>query len=163
MDHTINYQGGCNCGQSRYQIEGQPMITHFCHCRWCQRETGSAFVINGLIERSRIELISGELETIYLPSFSGMGRKVLRSSHCRVNLWSHFAFAGIGEQVAFLRISTLDDNGAMPPDVHIYTESKVSWVNIEGTAKILPGYYRARDIWSKESLARKKVLQQLVK
>jgi len=139
------------------------MIIHCCHCRWCQRETGSAFVINGLIERSRIELISGELETVDLPSFSGMGQKVLRCSHCHVNLWSHFAFAGIGEQVAFLRISTLDDNSAMPPDVHIYTESKVPWVNIEGTAKILSGYYRARDIWSKESLARKKALQQLVK
>ena len=158
MNQETIYQGGCNCGQARYRVEGYPMIVHCCHCRWCQRETGAAFVINGLIERSRIELISGELKTIHLPSFSGQGQKVHQCSICRVNLWSHFAFAGIGEQVAFLRVSTLDDSAAMQPDVHIYTESKIPWLSIKGPAKILPGYYRTRDLWSAESLARKAAL-----
>ena len=123
--NTTIYQGGCNCGRSRYGLAGHPMIVHCCHCRWCQRETGSAFVINGLIELDRIELSSGELDTVHLPTFSGQGQKVVQCKHCRVHLWSHFAFAGIGEQVAFLRVSTLNDDNAISPDVHIYTASKL--------------------------------------
>ena len=119
-------------------------------------------MINGLIELDRIELSSGEVDGVQLPTFSGQGQKVVQCKHCRVHLWSHFAYAGIGEQIAFLRVSTLNDDNAISPDVHIYTASKLPWVKVEGTAKVLPGYYTARDLWSKESLARMKALQQLL-
>jgi hypothetical protein len=36
------FDGGCTCGEVRYRLLGRPMIVHACHCRWCQRETGSA-------------------------------------------------------------------------------------------------------------------------
>ena len=43
-------EGGCACGAVRYRLKSAPMIVHCCHCRDCQRQTGSAFVINVLIE-----------------------------------------------------------------------------------------------------------------
>ena len=49
-------EGGCACGAVRYRMKREPMFVHCCHCTSCQTETGTAFVINALIE-------SGEVET----------------------------------------------------------------------------------------------------
>ena len=57
-------EGRCTCGAVRYRLQDKPFAVHCCHCRDCQRETGSAFVINGLIETPHVEVIEGEPETI---------------------------------------------------------------------------------------------------
>ncbi|KAH8174067.1 glutathione-dependent formaldehyde-activating [Sarocladium implicatum] len=43
-------QGGCPCGLVRFQLELPPLIVHCCHCTACQRQQGSAFAINAVIE-----------------------------------------------------------------------------------------------------------------
>jgi len=52
-------EGGCTCRAVRYRITSRPLVVHFSHCRWCQRETGSAFVPNAMIEADRVELLGG--------------------------------------------------------------------------------------------------------
>jgi hypothetical protein len=52
-------EGGCGCGQVRYRMEGAPLVVHCCHCRWCQRETGSAFALNAMIEADRVVVLAG--------------------------------------------------------------------------------------------------------
>ncbi len=47
---TTNLSGGCGCGALRYLLWSGPMIVHCCHCKDCQRQTGSAFVVNAVIE-----------------------------------------------------------------------------------------------------------------
>ena len=49
------FSGGCACGEIRYRLDSAPMFVHCCHCAPCQSETGSAFVINALIESDRVE------------------------------------------------------------------------------------------------------------
>jgi len=49
--------GGCACGQTRYRLRSAPLFVHCCHCRDCQRQTGSAFVVNALIETDRVEIL----------------------------------------------------------------------------------------------------------
>ena len=44
------HEGGCTCGAVRYRLKGAPMFVHCCHCHLCQIQTGTAFVLNGLIE-----------------------------------------------------------------------------------------------------------------
>ena len=51
--------GGCACGELRYRLRWPPLFVHCCHCLNCQRQTGSAFVINVLIESDRVELLAG--------------------------------------------------------------------------------------------------------
>lgn len=51
-------EGGCDCREVRYRMMTRPLFVHCCHCRWCQRETGSAFVINAMIEAERVELVA---------------------------------------------------------------------------------------------------------
>ena len=58
----MNMRGQCSCGQIQFQVHAPPMIVHCCHCTWCQRETGSAFVINAVVETDRVELASGKTE-----------------------------------------------------------------------------------------------------
>ncbi len=50
MPEKESFHGGCTCGQVRYRMRKAPMFVHCCHCRWCQRETGTAFALNGLVE-----------------------------------------------------------------------------------------------------------------
>ena len=81
-------EGGCACGATRYRMASAPMFVHCCHCRWCQRETGSAFALNAIIEADRLTLLQGAPDIVDAPSESGKGQKIARCPHCRVALWS---------------------------------------------------------------------------
>ena len=70
--HEID--GGCACGGIRYRLASKPMFVHCCHCRECQRQTGSAFVVNALIETDRVERLAGETEGIPVPDRQRDGR-----------------------------------------------------------------------------------------
>ena len=144
-------EGGCTCRGVRYRMTAPSMITHCCHCRWCQRETGSAFVINAVVETSSLE-VSGETETVDTPSLSGKGQKIVRCPRCKVALWSHYP--GGGKALAFVRVGTLDDPDAVPPDVHIYTASKQPWVRLPEGARVFREFYNVPEVWTPEALAR---------
>ena len=100
-------EGRCTCGAVRYRLQDKPFAVHCCHCRDCQRETGSAFVINGLIETPHVEVIEGEPETILTPSASGKGQQVVRCPNCKVALWSHYG--GMGEKAAFACTAAVEE------------------------------------------------------
>jgi hypothetical protein len=74
MNVQPNTEGGCTCRQVRYRLIGTPLIVHACHCRWCQRETGTAHVLNALYEANRVVHTAGEPEIVVTPSASGKGR-----------------------------------------------------------------------------------------
>lgn len=144
--------GGCACGGLRYELSSAPLFVHCCHCSWCQRESGSAFALNALIETDRVRLISGEPETVSTPSASGKRQIFLRCPACRIAVWSHYA--GFGESVAFVRVGTLDEPQRLSPDVHIYTSSKLPWLEFPGGAPSFPEYYVTREQWPADSLER---------
>lgn len=148
--------GRCTCALVRYRMTRAPLIVHCCHCRWCQRETGSAFVLNAVIETVHLECTAQRPELVHTPSNSGKGQRVARCPSCHVAVWSHYA--GMGELLSFVRVGTLDEPDRMPPDVHIYTESKQPWVIIPPGARAFPQYYKTGEVWSEASLARRKAL-----
>jgi hypothetical protein len=149
--------GGCTCRQIRYRMSGAPMFVHCCHCRWCQRETGSAFVINALIEAERVALLQGEPEIVNTPSNSGKGQHIARCPTCFVALWSTYA-GGAGDALRFLRVGTLDDPDSFSPDIHIFTSSKQPWVMLPAETPAVPEYYKAAEHWPKDSLQRRAAL-----
>jgi hypothetical protein len=153
---SFSANGGCTCAQLRYRLTRVPMIVHCCHCRWCQRETGSAFVLNALIETSCLEVGAGQPQMVPTPTNSGKGQRIARCPSCRVALWSHYA--GLGEALAFVRVGTLDEPDRLPPDVHIYTESKQPWIVLPPGAPAFPQYYRSAEVWSAASLERRRAL-----
>jgi hypothetical protein len=149
--------GGCACGAVRYRMTSAPMFVHCCHCRRCQRETGSAFAHNALIEADRVVLLQGEPETIDTPTDSGKGQKIIRCPICHVAVWSNYM--GAGEAIRFVRVGTLDDPDRLPPDIHIYTRSKQPWVVLPPGAPAVEAYYRASEYWPEASLARRRALK----
>jgi hypothetical protein len=149
-------EGGCTCRAVRYRMMTRPMIVHCCHCTWCQRETGTAFAHNAMIEADRVELLSGEPEAVVTPSNSGKGQTIWRCPACRIAVWSNYA--GGGPIVRFVRVGTTDRPALLPPDVHIFTASKQPWVVLPEGALAVAEYYDAKTVWSPESLARRAAL-----
>lgn len=145
-------EGGCSCGRVRYRLASAPMFVHCCHCTWCQRETGSAFAVNALVESDRVALLQGEVETVDTPSASGKGQKIVRCTACRVAVWSHYA--GAGEAVCFVRVGTLDVPHAVAPDIHIFTSSRRPWVLLPDDVPAVDEYYDARVYWPEDSQKR---------
>lgn len=154
-------EGGCTCGQVRYRLLDDPIVVHCCHCRWCQRESGTAFALNAVIEAGRVELISETPpERIDTPSLSGKGQAILRCPTCRVALWSHYG--GAGDKADYIRVGTLDDPDTCPPDVHIFTQSKQPWVVLPEHAEQYEVFYSGNDvvrIYGEEAAARWKALR----
>ncbi len=137
-------EGRCTCGEVRYRLASRPFAVHCCHCRDCQRETGSAFVLNGLIETPLVELAEGEPETIDTPSASGKGQEIVRCPSCKVALWSHYG--GMGDKAAFVRVGTLENPDACSPQVHIFTRSKQPWFDLPTGAPAFEVFYSRDDL-----------------
>lgn len=145
-------EGGCDCGRVRYRIEKEPLFVHCCHCRWCQRETGSAFALNAMIESDRVTDLGEAPELVHTPSASGRGQHIARCPHCRVALWSHYA--GAGPFLKFVRVGTLDAPDALAPDIHIFTSTRQPWVVLPPQTPAVAEYYNREQYWPYVSLVR---------
>lgn len=148
----MSQEGGCACGAVRYKLTAPPLIVHACHCRDCQRQTGSAFVINLWIERSFVEANAAPLRSDTVPAGSGNPHEVFRCAACGTALWSKY-HAAPGETV-LLRAGTLDQPEAIKPDVHIFTRSKLPWLPLPDGARSFEAFYKLAEVWPAESLAR---------
>ena len=142
--------GGCACGTVRYRLASAPLIVHCCHCLNCQRQTGSAFVVNLLIEADRLEVLSGALQPIDVPRDDGSMQRIFRCPDCQVALFSEYS----RPEVLFVRGGTLDDPTEITPDVHIYMRSKVGWVSLPEGTPAFEVYYDAQELWPADSLRR---------
>jgi hypothetical protein len=156
MTNPYPLEGGCDCRAVRYQLASAPLIVHCCHCRWCQRESGSAFALNALIESDRVVLLAGGPELVNTPSASGAGQLIARCAACRIALWSHY---GGNRLVRFVRVGTLDEPDHLPPDIHIFTSTRQPWVVLPADAVAVPEYYDLKERWPAESLERRKALR----
>jgi hypothetical protein len=158
MDNgSTSYDGGCTCRAIRYRMTSRPLFVHCCHCRWCQRETGASFALNAMIESDRVEQLQGEVVVVDTPSNSGKGQKISRCPSCQIAVWSNYA--GAGDAIRFIRVGTLDEPDRLPPDVHIFTASKQPWVVLPGGTPAFAEYYKASELWPRESLERRAALQ----
>ncbi len=149
------FPGNCACGAVRFRLTSRPMFVHCCHCRDCQRQTGSAFVLNALIETDRIEVLAGEPHLVSMPTDSGRPHDIYRCPKCEVAVWSDY---GRRPKLRFVRVGTLEDPDALPPDVHIYTRSKLPWIKLPDGVPAFEAYYDSAKVWPAESLARRRAV-----
>jgi hypothetical protein len=146
--------GACTCGHVRYQVTSDPLIVHCCHCRGCQKNSGSAFALNALFEADLVKLIAGRVEEVMVPTPSGTGQTITRCSNCKIAVWSNYNMGGLRERIRFIRVGTLDDPDQLPPDVHIYTHSKQPWVSLPLEDLRVEAFYDIKKTWSPESMER---------
>ncbi len=145
--------GGCSCGAVRFRLTTAPMFVHCCHCLDCQKQTGSAFAINALIETDRIEMLAGQPEPVSMPTDSGRPHDIYRCPKCKVAVWSDY---GRRPYLRFVRVSVLDAPHAIVPDVHIYTRSKVPWVALPAGVPAFAEYYDMKTLWPAEAQERRR-------
>ena len=148
-------EGGCGCGAVRYRMEAPPLFVHACHCTWCQRETGTAFALNAMIEADRVTLLNGAPKLVFTPSNSGTGQMIARCPTCEIAVWS--TYGGAGDVVRFVRVGTLDHPSAAPPDIHIFTSTKQAWVRLPPGTPAVGEYYDREAHWPRDSLERWKI------
>lgn len=154
------FEGGCSCGAVRYRMTSKPMITHCCHCLDCQRQTGSAFVINALIETDRIDMLGADPKPVRMPTESGRPHDIYRCERCQTALWSDY---GGRPYLRFVRVGTLDDPTTVTPDVHIFARSKQPWVGLPADAHVFDVFYELEQEWSPQALARRKAASDAAK
>jgi hypothetical protein len=150
-------EGGCACGTLRYRLTSDPLFVHCCHCLNCQNQTGSAFVINLLIEADRVKLPAGEPVPVAVRRDAAGKRKqkIFRCPVCQVAVFSQYT----RRDVFFVRGGTLDDPSSIAPDVHIYTRSKLPWVTLPESVPAFRTYYDMKKLWPRASLERFEALR----
>ncbi|KAF2815098.1 uncharacterized protein BDZ99DRAFT_435224 [Mytilinidion resinicola] len=156
---TLPLPGACACGTIRFHLTRAPLFTHCCHCTRCQRETGTAFALNALVERAHLALLSPTRPVgVPVPSDSGAGQTIFRCPACYGPVWS--VYGDGANKIAYVRAGTLEGR-EVRPDIHIYTRSKRGWVGFgdEGVPAV-EGYYDNREYWPEASLERLRILRE---
>jgi len=148
----MKLEGGCSCGRIRYTLQSTPLIVHACHCRDCQRVTGSAFVTNIWIERKFVEVSGAEPKSFRLKGGSGKAHDVFFCETCGTYVWSRYQVTR-GDML-FVRAGTLDDPTAVRPDVHIFTRTKVPWLELPKGVPAFETIYKIDQFWPAESKER---------
>lgn len=157
-DGTI-LSGGCACGAARYEIGAEPIVVNNCHCRLCQRQTGSTSVVNIFVESEHIRLVSGETSENVVKAGSGGDHVIVRCAACGTALWSFYP--RLGRLAAGVRAGTLDDPGAAPANAAIFTADKMPWVTLPEGIPHFETVYNAADLLPPERFARMKALAEL--
>lgn len=150
MGSDVRHEGRCSCGELRFRMNAEPLVVHACHCRQCQRVTGSAFVLNALIEKKQLELLSGEPSRFHFPD---TWHTAYFCPSCATYVWSEYK-SGRFDDCRFVRVGTLDAPDDLPPSVHIYTESKQPWVLIPEQSPRYEAFYPIAEVWPKCSIRR---------
>jgi hypothetical protein len=126
------------------------MFTNCCHCLNCQRQTGSAFVINLLVEADRVELVAGDPQPVDVPRDDDGMQRIFRCPTCQVAVFSQYT----RPQVYFVRGGTLDEPASIEPDAHIFTRSKLPWITLPDSMPAFEVYYDSKSLWPAASLER---------
>jgi hypothetical protein len=152
---SVPREGGCACGEVRYRLTSDPLFVHCCHCLNCQRQTGSAFVINLLIEADRAELLAGDPQPVDAPRDDGSKQRIFRCPTCQVAVFSEYGWP----ELLFVRGGTLDRPSEVTPDVHIFTRTKLPWITLPDSVPAFEVYYDSRALWPAASLERLDVIR----
>lgn len=147
---SVPREGGCACGAVRYRLATDPLFTHCCHCLSCQRQTGSAFVVNLIIEADRVELLAGDPQPVDVPRDDGSTQRIFRCPTCQVAVYSQYG----RPELRFVRGGTLDDPSGVTPDVHIYTRSMLPWITVPESVPAFAVSYDRKTLWPAASLER---------
>ena len=137
-------EGGCDCGAVRYRLDAEPIVIKCCHCHACQRQTGSAFALNLVIETEAVTFSGARPEVIEMETASGHGQSNHRCPQCHVSLCSVMHMAG--DKARFMRAGTLDDTSGLAPDLHIFTAARQPWVVIPEDAEQFEAFYTGKDV-----------------
>ena len=115
-------QGGCNCGAIRYRIEGKPVVVAQCHCKNCQRQSGSAFSVNLIVPAEGVSTTG--ILTTYEDRDTLSGNPVYRRfcGACGSPIFSNLSDSN---GMSIVKVGTLDVPAPFAPSISVWTSTKM--------------------------------------
>lgn len=126
---SLPAEGGCQCGEVRYRVTGEPLYLTICHCLECQRQSGSAFAMSLRLRAADVQLIHGEPKTWTRPSDVGGPVACRFCATCGTRVW-HEPSTPPG--FIHIKSGTLDDPSQLAPQYESWTIRKHPWLAIAG-------------------------------
>lgn len=151
-----SHEGRCGCGAVRYRLTDDPIFVNNCHCRLCQRQTGTASAVNAFIETSQLLHLTGDVTEHELQTGSGGMQTVVRCAKCGTPMWSHYS--GLARKAAAVRVGTLDEPSRVRPDAVIYAVDKPAWMALPDGIPQFDAYYDYAEVLPPERFNRLKSL-----
>ena len=148
MNKSQHLEGGCICGQVKYQITDKPLFTQACHCKDCKKSTGSSFVIHTMVLPYEFQS-SGDVASTELPTGSGKGVNAYFCKICGVYVFCKY---NVSEGRIAVRTKTLEN--PIEPQAHIFVKDKDPCIEIKDKTICHDTMYDRDKTWPKESLDR---------
>ena len=126
--------GGCLCGKVRYSANVEPAFTGVCHCRDCQKFSGSAFAIIVAVPKDALS-VQGSVSTF---SKSGDTGQSIERRFCPACGSSLIDEAAAMPGMVMISAGTLDDPSWVKPAMQIYCDSAQPWVQLGGGLHSFP-------------------------
>tara|TARA_Y100000741_G_C18030156_1_gene467935 strand:- start:156 stop:647 length:492 start_codon:yes stop_codon:yes gene_type:complete len=152
MNKNDKLKGNCLCGSVLYELSENPLFTQACHCKDCKILTGSSFVINSSVIENTLS-VSGAVSSTKLKAGSGLSSVAYFCKKCGVYLYTDYESA-VGR--INVRTKTLKNSEMFPPQAHIFTKDKDSWINLTDISNCFEKMYDPKTVWPKDSFDRYK-------
>ena len=127
------YTGGCQCGSGRYVLTTEPIRVAACHCKECQRQSGSAFAMSMPVKKDSLT-VTGLTKQFTRVADSGNEVTGMFCPECGVRIYHVLASA---PNVVSIKPGTLDDTRWLRPDSFLWMKSAQGWVAVPDNVKAL--------------------------
>jgi len=115
--------GGCQCGAVRYEVTGDPTYVALCHCSDCRKSSGAPVVAWAAFPEAQFAVTQGTAK-----AFNSSGESWRHfCPDCGTGLY--FQNAEVLPGLVDIQSATLDDPGALPPQIHVQVAEKVHWMS----------------------------------
>ena len=129
MGGVVALTGRCLCGELRFQISHVPQHMGVCHCKDCQRRSGSAFSVMAGIPKGQFSLLCGEPKRYRGDTDSDTSAEIGFCSRCGTSIYTRLANQ---PEMLFVQAGTLDDTSWLEPQFHVWCSQKQRWVDLDG-------------------------------
>ena len=132
----VKLSGGCLCGSIRYTILQQPILAYTCNCRFCQKDTGTAYRSALAILNENVELIGKDF-SVYTYKSVEHGRELYKNfcSDCGTTI--SLKTERFPERQVIM-IGTLDDPSQIDLSTHMFAEEAFDWVEFPKDHVVYP-------------------------
>lgn len=120
----LPYQGGCLCGNVRYECDAEPDVQYLCHCRACQKGSGSAYHSGLSVRWDNFTLTAGKAAEWTRSSDSG---GAVTHAFCAVCGTPLYVYSKARTTHVSVKAGSLDDPSEFNPTMEIWTECEQLW------------------------------------
>lgn len=116
-------KGGCHCGAVRYETVGEPIVHSICHCSDCRRHAGAPMVSWVMFPQEQVSITKGATKA-YASS-----AHVIREFCAECGTGLFYRNASVLPGIVDVQSGTLDDPNQLPPQCHVQTAERLSWLS----------------------------------